>query len=222
MYHSMFISRPRSPCLAARRGRPRRPRRASSRIEDGLEGDQEALRGGGGRSRRGCRSRRDVGAVGAEGDAGEEPRTAIESSTKRAAAEQRGEEALAGDRLPGGLVDAADVGDDEDVEDHHGAGVDDDLGGGDEGRGRAAGRARRARTGGRSAPARCRTGCAGRRRRSRRRGRRSRRRRRATASIYSPSPLQRSALDRLGEQHLLGEDQVGRGRSRPSRSRGPS
>ncbi len=49
-------------------------------------------------------------------------------------AHQRGEEALARDRLPGRLGVAADVGDDEDVEDHHRAGVDDDLGGGDEGR----------------------------------------------------------------------------------------
>ena len=53
---------------------------------------------------------------------------------KSAAAEQWREEALAGDRLPGRLAAAADVGDDEDVEDHHRAGVDDDLRGGDEGR----------------------------------------------------------------------------------------
>jgi hypothetical protein len=49
-------------------------------------------------------------------------------------AEQGAEEALAGYRLPGRLGGAADVSDDEDVEDHHGAGVDDDLSGGDEGR----------------------------------------------------------------------------------------
>ena len=76
--------------------------------------------------------------------------------------EQRGEEALAGDRLPERLLDAADVGDDEDVEDHHRAGVDDDLGGGDELGVQQQEERRRARPGGRSAPARCRRGCAGR------------------------------------------------------------
>jgi hypothetical protein len=48
--------------------------------------------------------------------------------------EEGGEEALAWDRLPGGLGVAAYVGDHEDVEDHHGAGVDDNLRGGYEGR----------------------------------------------------------------------------------------
>ena len=100
-----------------------------------------------------------------------------QTSTKSAAAEQRRDEALAGDRLPERLLDAADVGGDEDVEDHHRAGVDHDLRRGDELARAAAGRARRARSGGRSARARCRRGCGGRSPRSRRRGRRSRRRR---------------------------------------------
>ena len=46
--------------------------------------------------------------------------------------EQRGEDPLAGDRVPQRLLEAADVGGDEDVEDHHRAGVDDHLGGRDE------------------------------------------------------------------------------------------
>ena len=60
------------------------------------------------------------------------PTTAIETSTKSAAASSGAEEALARDRLPDRLLDAADVGGDEQVEDHHRAGVDDDLRRGEE------------------------------------------------------------------------------------------
>ena len=60
------------------------------------------------------------------------PRIAIESSTKSASAMHRSQEPLARDRLPLGLLDAADVRGDEHVEHHHGARVDHDLGGGDE------------------------------------------------------------------------------------------
>ena len=51
---------------------------------------------------------------------------------KSATASSGREQALARDRLPDRLLDAADVGGDEDVEHHHRAGVDDDLRGGDE------------------------------------------------------------------------------------------
>ena len=128
---------------------------------------------------------------------------------KSAAAEQRREQALARDRLPDRLLDAADVGGDEDVEHHHRAGVDHHLRGGDElgvqeqeeprerdevddqrehavegvakrdHRDRAAERADRPGEEGRPPP----------------------------SPLLALSP-QRRPLDRLREQHLLGEDQV--------------
>ena len=99
----------------------------------GLEGEQELLEQQAADRGRVAEAGLDVGAVGAE----RHQRGAEDGDREldeEGAAEQRRQEALAGDRLPGRLVAAADVGDDEDVEDHHRAGVDDHLGGGDEGR----------------------------------------------------------------------------------------
>src|SRR6202012_3891561 len=100
----------------------------------GLEGDEElfeqevADRGGV------AEAGGDVGTVGAEGleGGGEDGGGDLDEEEE---GQQPGEQSLAGNRVPLRLVGAADVGDDEDVEHHHRARVDDHLGGGDEGRG---------------------------------------------------------------------------------------
>ena len=105
--------------------------------------------------------------VGVDAPSGPSRASRCASSTNSASAEER-PRARAGRGRPARRsvrgLGAADVGDDEDVEHHHRAGVDDDLRGGDELRLAAAGTAPPARAGGRRARARCRTGCAARRR----------------------------------------------------------
>ena len=144
------------------------------------------------------------------------PRTsgAAECRSRRAPARER-------------LVGAADVGDDEDVEHHHRAGVDDDLRGRDELRAQQQEQRGQREQVARPARARCRRGCAARRRRWRRRcAPIAAMKKRTARAIVARSLLalapQRRALGRLGEQHLLGEDQVASGCSRTARSRGPS
>ena len=96
-----------------------------------LEGDQEALEQQLA-DRRGRAEaeldRRSLGVDRLQPGAGDRDRQLDEERN----AEHRRDEALAGDRLPERLVDVADVGGDEDVEDHHRSGVDHDLGGGQE------------------------------------------------------------------------------------------
>ena len=147
--------------------------------------------------------------------------------------EQRGGEHDGADvqrRPPAGRIGicvAADVGDDEHVEHHHRAGVDDDLRGGDELRAQQQEQRRQRQQveDQRRAPRRrgCATGTT------------------PIAPAMAPMPAmkkrtsamwsgrrlfalgaQRRALQRLGEQHLLGEDQVGAVVVATSRSRGPS
>ena len=124
------------------------------------------------------------------------PSTAIESSTNSAAASSGARNPLAGDRLPQRLLDAADVGGDEHVQDHHRARVDDDLGGGDELRVEQQEQPGERRPGGRPARARSRRGCAARSPRSRRRARRSPRRRRRPQPCIESRAGARSAYTR--------------------------
>ena len=145
-----------------------------------------------------------------------EPRTAMRELDEQRQPRRATAIDAAGRGRPAGAaapVRAADVGDDEHVEHHHGAGVDDDLRGGDELRAQQQEQRRqreqvaderehgvegvaqhhdpdRAADG---ADARDEEEDLG----------------HADAGGYSPSRAQRRALERLGEQHLLGEDQVG-------------
>jgi hypothetical protein len=100
----------------------------------GLEGEQELFQQQAADRGRVAEAGGDVGAVGAERhQGGGEDRGGELDEEDRG--DEDGEEALLFERVADRLAAAADVGDDEDVEDHHRAGVDDHLGGGDEGRG---------------------------------------------------------------------------------------
>ena len=114
---------------------------------------------------------------------------------------------------PQRVVAAADVGDDEQVQHHDRADVDDHLRRGEELRAQQQEQRGERQQVARPARAPCRTGCAAPPCRSRPRGRRSPPGRRRPRPCGAPRLLarraQRRALERLREQHLLREDQVG-------------